>query len=338
MHPCPPQHLKLVTMLTLAIHLGVDAVILPPAKSRDSFEEAEPVWRMERPNSLWDVPSIRALLLRHNITLITTKVLNPSDDAPPDALVLPTYFCRVLDINFMAGEVRRLSRMHLAAFSVRPSAITIFAPDLILALRTNNLPIYAAVAAAVRFAPKLNSLANAVAAKLRREATHFNGLHLRVEGDWQQVHKGVVQDNLASYYDLIRQLNFTAVPVYVASGIFLEGGQIDTPRYSLVDGWFKNWVLGKGYASRIVNRRMLVHDVMTKGKFRKLHSEQAAAVDFLVLVQAKTMVGTRMSSFSFLLQEYRALTGRARPTTGTVGGAWGMFEMATGMLLTNGTL
>ena len=57
--------MKLLTLLTLAVHLCVDAVALPPAVSRDTFGTASGArWRSEPASSLWDVRSIAALLER----------------------------------------------------------------------------------------------------------------------------------------------------------------------------------------------------------------------------------------------------------------------------------
>ena len=53
----------------------------------------------------------------------------------------------------------------------------------------------------------------------------FSGLHLRVEGDMRELHNVTIAAGLTSYHAFISKLNFTNVPLYIASGIFVEGGR-----------------------------------------------------------------------------------------------------------------
>ena len=49
--------------------------------------------------------------------------------------------------------------------------------------------------------------------------------------------------------------------------------------------------------------------LLSAAELSALHSEQKAAVDFLVLVQAESFVGVQISSFSFFAVEYRKMLG-----------------------------
>ena len=50
-------------------------------------------------------------------------------------------------------------------------------------------------------------------------------------------------------------------------------------------------------------------ELLDAAELSALHSEQKAAVDFLVLVQAESFVGVQISSFSFFAVEYRKMQG-----------------------------
>ena len=61
------------------------------------------------------------------------------------------------------------------------------------------------------------------------------------------------------------------------------------------------------YAVKNVHKEQL----LSTAELSALHSEQRAAVDFLVLVQAERFVGVQISSFSFFAVEHRKLQGIA---------------------------
>ena len=85
-----------------------------------------------------------------------------------------------------------------------------------------------------------------------------------------------------------------SLPLYVACGIFET-----QPLFA------QEWQ--HSFASKNVHKEQLLEPL----ELSALHSEQRAAVDFLVLVHADRFVGVQISSFSFFAVEYRRLHGTA---------------------------
>ncbi len=75
-------------------------------------------------------------------------------------------------------------------------------------------------------------------------------------------------------------------------------------------------VFGKNIADTHVMRKELI---LSEQDLEELTSEQLAAVDCLVLLNAHMFLGVSGSSMSYLVQEYRALLGRPRRTTNMIG-------------------
>ena len=86
-----------------------------------------------------------------------------------------------------------------------------------------------------------------------------------------------------------------SLPMYVACGIFES-----QPLFA------QQW--RHSFASRMEHKEQLLE----AAELSALHSEQRAAVDFLVLVHAEKFVGVQISSFSFFAVEYRKMHGLAR--------------------------
>ena len=84
----------------------------------------------------------------------------------------------------------------------------------------------------------------------------------------------------------------SSLPMYIACGIFET-----QPLFA------QQW--RHGFASGNVHKEQL----LSAAELSALHSEQKAAVDFLVLVQAESFVGVQISSFSFFAAEYRKMLG-----------------------------
>lgn len=121
------------------------------------------------------------------------------------------------------------------------------------------------------------------------------------------------------------------IPLYVASGVFRSLGRPDPKRYSSVETWLVDLVVVHGVASRIVNRQALLQGGIQSavGGRMALHSEQRAAIDFLVMLRADHVVGQGRSSFSYALMEFRALwMGLARASTTLVGQVEHIFGVA----------
>ena len=85
-----------------------------------------------------------------------------------------------------------------------------------------------------------------------------------------------------------------SLPMYIACGIFES-----QPLFA------QEW--RHSFASKNVHKEQLLE----QPELTALHSEQRAAVDFLVLVHAEKFVGVQISSFSFWVVEYRKMHGIA---------------------------
>lgn len=85
-----------------------------------------------------------------------------------------------------------------------------------------------------------------------------------------------------------------SLPMYIACGIFET-----QPLFA------QHW--RHSYASINMHKEQLLE----AAELSALHSEQRAAVDFLVLVRAQRFVGVQISSFSFFAVEYRKMHGIA---------------------------
>lgn len=66
------QQLGQITGLLLGQHLQVDTIYVPPPYFRDSFskEFVNTTWTLLEHSALWDMASIKALLQKHNQTLV----------------------------------------------------------------------------------------------------------------------------------------------------------------------------------------------------------------------------------------------------------------------------
>ena len=121
----------------------------------------------------------------------------------------------------------------------------------------------------------------------------FNGVHLRIERDVlrqdQQTHE------LQLYLDAMARENFNASTLlYIASGIFEADDQaVQTEVLTKV----------KSFSSKAVTHNTWK---TTESALDSFHPEQVALVDFLVLAESKTFLGTA-STMSLFLANYRHL-------------------------------
>lgn len=83
-----------------------------------------------------------------------------------------------------------------------------------------------------------------------------------------------------------------ALPLYLSSGVFES-----EPDFAA--SWKHNWSITNSHKELLLDEA----DLMS------LHSEQRAALDFLVLVKARKFVGWAGSSFSFWAVEHRKMAG-----------------------------
>lgn len=85
-----------------------------------------------------------------------------------------------------------------------------------------------------------------------------------------------------------------SLPMYIACGVFAA-----QPLFA------QEW--RHSFSSKNVHKEQLLEPT----ELSALHSEQKAAVDFLVLVHAEKFVGVQISSFSFFAVEFRKMHGIA---------------------------
>ena len=98
---------------------------------------------------------------------------------------------------------------------------------------------------------------------------------------------------LQAYLEAFQTIEFDSLlPLYISSGVFET-----EPTFAAT--WQSN-------ASSLNSHKELL---LAEVDLAQLHSEQKAAVDFLVLVRATKFVGWGGSSFSFWAAEYRRMAG-----------------------------
>mmetsp|Transcript_19298 Transcript_19298/g.58284 ORF Transcript_19298/g.58284 Transcript_19298/m.58284 type:complete len:576 (+) Transcript_19298:406-2133(+) len=189
----------------------------------------------------------------------------------------------------------------VTAFRVQPHPrrLEVLLPCILFGLRAENSPLMSEVAMNLHFAPQLQDMASRVMRGMRRESGKelFNGLHLRLEADasaWIELFGGT-HKIWKAYMRAISAANFTTgKPLFVASGIFAK--MTNTNRQHLKE-------LQKQFASHIFDKTVF----LGKRELKALHSEQRAAIDFLILVHSRAFVGIGTSTFSVFVDQYRKL-------------------------------
>ena len=203
------------------------------------------------------------------------------------------------------------------------SAVTLQVPvrGLLLSTLSERSHLHSDVARNVPFSARLRGLASKAVSRLLEltGAAAFNGVHLRIEGDSpnQDFMEGVRPDlalgmragrkavtrvslccpgrqpMLQAYLEAFQTIGLDSLlPLYISSGVFEA-----EPTFAAT--WQNN-------ASSLNSHKELL---LAEADLAQLHSEQKAAVDFLVLVRATKFVGWAGSSFSFWAAEHRRMLG-----------------------------
>lgn len=113
--------MMVLVLLTLAIRMRVEHVIIPATYSRDSFNVDIPQWVQGKPSDFWDMGSITRLLTPYNISSSYEDHFNQSLVA-----VLPSesYDTCVRRLPVLVGQCYGLVNAELARFRATPEALT----------------------------------------------------------------------------------------------------------------------------------------------------------------------------------------------------------------------
>ena len=232
------------------------------------------------------------------------------------------------DFGDVAAYIRRMVKRRMMEAAARPKSgqtLQVAIHCLLTSTISLHSRIHTEVARHVIFTDTLHALAFKAIRRLRAETgmPAFNGVHLRIEDDFSHVKDagagcfkkrvccwfGMAVNSTSStmmldadrqgllpiYMDAFNRAQLDpSLPMYVACGIFES-----QPLFA------QQW--RHSFASKNVHKEQLLE----AAELSALHSEQRAAVDFLVLVQAERFVGVQISSFSFFAVEYRKMHGIA---------------------------
>ncbi|GAB4813791.1 hypothetical protein N2152v2_000837 [Parachlorella kessleri] len=329
--------------LIIARALNASTLLLPPALRRRSFGHVYTApdgknttsvrWSFSPVEGLLDVERMVEYWAARGLTIQRTPPLRPALSFKTGRLRLDSnLFVGALNYNLPEGEgcmdtrVRPPQRpLPLSAYlaeartaigadampllrgdpSARIPCVYLDTHCTFLSVETvRNLTLAAEAARGVFFKRSLVALADQVVGALDAQGSGFNGLHLRLEKDARDWHTmaGGTEALIELYLQSMKAAGFTVASlVYVASGLMTydAGGELQR---------FREKVAAMGLAKRLVCKE----DLLPMSALAGLHPEQLALVDLLVLLRSTHLVGFGGSSFSFLLQELRALQGRPR--------------------------
>lgn len=193
---------------------------------------------------------------------------------------------------------------NVTAFSVQetPERLMLVLPCMLFGLRSLDSPLMTEIARNLHFAPHLVDIADKIITGMKKKtgSSSFNGLHLRLEADaaaWIRL-VGGEEFFWETHFEAMTNATFTTEqPLYVASGIFDD----------VISDSNQRWVekLSEQHASHVFHKS----DFIGARVLGKLHSEQKAAVDFLVLIKSQGFTGFATSTFSIFVDQYRKLLG-----------------------------
>lgn len=317
------QHASLLELLTAAVAVGADAVVLPTYQHRTAFRRGAD-WQSAPGDELWDAVRIAAYLGGEGIRLVGEG--EPLPDLPPDThhITYELQCChghKHCDVADLATAVRQSMREHLAISIEAPHySVAVQLSNFFLSLQTPQSCMYMHVGKNMgTFAPPLVASASRIVTAIREKHPVFNGLHLRMEDDIAELVEsdGGLEHYANLYAQALGNLTFsTNMPIYVASALFSDeavGGAGEFQQRALK--WLRE-ELGVQFSSGLLNKEQ----ILTAQELEGFTSEQRAAIDSLVLFESGSFVGYSTSSMSYMVQEYRALLGRPRSTSLLVSG------------------
>lgn len=316
----------------LAEFLGAD-VVLPPSVFRESFakyftmddrSKNEVRWMSTGTDALLDVEGIKGYYAQKGRTVYST----PPIEAFPDCMYPGSAFLKYLMPELRPEQVVRLPNIYLQSMPIwylwdkaakrvmdryealvnegwpKDSTIVLDLPCPFLAISTLTcLEEAQSAAVSLKFNRHLVELAHKVIDGMRAKSIfNYTGAHLRLEKDakdWAQV-LGGMDKYMQMYAQCFAVMNYDiSQPMYVASGLLSYNASKEMEE--LLD-FLSPFSQSVEYKEKYISQEEL----------RKLNTEQQALVDFLVLANARKLVGLGSSTFSVYLREYRVLLGHNR--------------------------
>lgn len=310
------QQSILLSLLTIGIAAGVDKLILPVYSHHAHHYGPDPLAQAPSqdgsPGDLWDTEQIASFLHTKGVGMYT----RPHTDDLTTLFLDCTMQNQHWEVADAAHMLRQQVRWHLA--TAEPAAqynLHVVLPDLMFSVQSNVLYLYRDTMLAARFSPKIRELAHIVITNMTVTGATFNGLHLLLDEDLAD--NGELESYQLMYKNATKGLG-KAAQWYVGTGSFASarrGHKGMKKRDTRLVKWLRA-VFGKEVAETCVLRK---EQILSEQDLEGLTSEQLAAVDCLVLLNAHQYLGVSGSSVSYLVQEYRALLGRPRRTTSMIG-------------------
>lgn len=309
-----------LTALALALQLQTD-VMLPPMMFRDAFDrQAE--WYFGPSELLFDVSGLRQLLHQHNrsgLRLLPTDwpsvVLSRSQarfthlgagypwDLTPsvkDARLFRRDYAHMLPA---LPQVVDLLRTRISRQPPNVTALDVGFTFFVAKFNTTaDRQLGQDVAKHLEFSPYVRALAARVAAALRKQSgvARVTAVHLRLEPDITIIPGTSVSALWQEYAAAIANTSFGAsTAVYIATGLELQALEPYMPFFR------QHAIVSVSTKTTVLQPPLL----------RNLPSELAAAVDFLVAVDADDFVGWSRSTFSFLVWQWRKMRGKPDAST-----------------------
>ena len=309
------QQSILLSLLTIGIAAGVDKLILPRYTHHAHLgpdPHAEAPSQDGSPRDLWDTEQIASFLHTKGVGMYNRSYIDDVTTLFLDCTLQNQHW----EVADAAHMLRQQVRWHLAtAEPAEHYNLHVVLPDLMYSVQSNVSYIYKDSMLAARFSPKVRELAHTVITNISAAGATFNGMHLVLDEDLAD--NGELESYELMYKNATKGLGKSA-QWYVGTGDFASarrGHKGMKKREKRLVKWLRA-VFGKNIADTHVMRKELI---LSEQDLEELTSEQLAAVDCLVLLNAHMYLGVSGSSMSYLVQEYRALLGRPRRTTNMIG-------------------
>lgn len=333
--------LTLVRTLKSSVAVSQIRLSLAPALSRDSYGEpwrpdtddaglkelSTAVWTTQPFDSLFDYEHLQKWAGSHqlHLQLVPLNMTLPDLNAPAYAFPVdadqdviaahvagkvPNVFRNALPLKQFLGMFRNSvdqnKRDQQEILGHAPGSATVIdLPCTQFALNTSTATKYfTEVAEQLKVSPKLETIAHHV----EKEVGHkYNAVHLRVEDDiedWLML-LGGRSNVMQAYLEEMKRAGFNQhTVVYIASGLL---------------SYEADKVFNK-FATDVVNAK-LAKEVRWKEQYlsnehkAELHSEQLAAIDYLLLLKSELFVGLEASTMSFLVREMRSFNHNKQRAT-----------------------
>ena len=298
------------------------AVQLQPSAYRDSFNTTyqDMTWTTVDIDSILDIENMRHYWSKKGVHV--NKDVNMTENNDHDGPVQHL----VAEMKLHEQPARSLlswaNRVHAAALTRVADAledhtyttgrlsvtIDLGWPSERIAI-SSNPQVFVQLLNSVVFSGALEDIAKQILQELNLLAPSFNGIHLRIENDYVHHpsldHQGTCDDSLhclkSQYVPAMTRANLSQFyPLYIASAFFMTNPEQQQE------------VLEKlaPFGSQIVYKECLIN----VENLQNLHTEQLAAVDFIVMLMTSTFVGVVDSSFSKLVARFRENDGYAVET------------------------